>query len=50
MMTKVKVNLDIEDNLNIEIIKKTIGMAVTMKANLIKLIEKGKSIKGGEDI
>ncbi len=46
----VKVSLDLEEGLHKEIRKKAIDKGITMKAYLIELIEKGKSIDDSENI
>ncbi len=46
----VKVSLDLEEGLHKAIRKKAIDKGITMKAYLIELIEKGKSIDDSEDI
>jgi len=44
----VDVSLDLEEGLHKAIRKKAIDIGITMKAYLIKHIEKGKSIEEGE--
>ena len=46
----VKVSLDLEEGLHKAIRKKAIDKGITMKAYLIELIEKGKSIEETEGI
>ena len=46
----VKVSLDLEEGLHKAIRKKAIDKGITMKAHIIELIEKGKSIEETEDI
>ncbi len=44
----VKVSLDLEEGLHKAIRKKAIDKGITMKAYLIELIEKGKSVEESE--
>lgn len=46
----VKVSLDLEEGLHKEIRKKAIDKGITMKAYLIELIEKGKSVDDSENM
>ena len=45
----VKVSLDLEEGLHKAIRKKAIDKGITMKAYIVELIEKGKSIEEVED-
>ena len=45
----VKVSLDLEEGLHKAIRKKAIDKGITMKAYIVELIEKGKSIEEAED-
>jgi len=46
----VKVSLDLEEGLHKAIRKKAIDKGITMKAHIIKLIEKGKRVEETEGI
>jgi predicted DNA binding CopG/RHH family protein len=46
----VKVSLDLEEDLHKAIRKRAIDKGITMKAYIVELIERGKSIEEGKDI
>lgn len=46
----VKVSLDLEEGLHKAIRKKAIDKGITMKAYIVELIEKGKSIEETEGV
>lgn len=46
----VKVSLDLEEGLHKAIRKKAIDKGITMKAYIVELIEKGKSVEETEGI